>query len=112
MRRALAIFAVGVAVASVSDQLLAGDSIEHAAPSVSVAPAGTLLYLDQSQWRQADRAEKIALAADFMRIFCGNPAMPPSILVGCLDSAEESGSMFEHALICVATDRGKISTPR
>jgi hypothetical protein len=105
MRLALAIFAVGVAVVSVSDQLLAGDSIEHAAPSISVAPAGTLLYLDQSHWRQADRAEKIALATDFMRIFCGNPAMPPSNLVGCLDHAEGTGSMFERALICVKQEQ-------
>jgi hypothetical protein len=108
MRLALAILAVGLAVVSASDQSRAGDGVEQA----SVLPAGTLLYLDQSHWRQADNAQKLALAADFMRIFCGNPAMPPSILVGCLDSAEESGSMFEHALICVATDRGKISTPR
>jgi hypothetical protein len=110
MRLALAIFAVGVAVVSAFDQPRAGDGVALNAPST--APAGALLYLDRSRWRQADRAEKIALAADFMRIFCGNPAMPPSILVGCLDSAEDSGSMFERALICVATDRGKISTPR
>ncbi len=106
MRLALTILAAGVAVVSASSRPRAG--VELAAP----APAGTLLYLDQSQWRQADRAQKIALAADFMRIFCGNPAMPPSILVGCLDDAEDAGSMFEHALICVATDRARISTPR
>ncbi len=112
MRLALTILAVVLAAASVPGQLRASDSIEPAAPSASAAPAGTLLYLDQSRWRQADRAEKIALAADFMRIFCGNPAMPPSILVGCLDSAAQAGSMFERALMCVATDRAKVSTPR
>jgi hypothetical protein len=106
MRLALTILAAGVAVVSASIQPRAG--VELAAS----APAGALLYLDQSQWRQADSAQKIALATDFMRIFCGNPAMPPSILVGCLDDAEDAGSMFEHALICVATDRAGISTPR
>jgi hypothetical protein len=112
MRLTLTILAAGVAVVSASGQPRAGDGVALAAPSASAAPAGALLYLDRSRWRQADSAQKIALATDFMRIFCGNPAMPPSILVGCLDNSEETGSMFEHALICVATDRGKISTPR
>jgi hypothetical protein len=66
-------------------------------------PAGTLLYLDQSHWQQTGEAQKIALATDFMRIFCGDPAMPPPVLVGCLDQARGSGSMFERALSCVAT---------
>jgi hypothetical protein len=97
MRPALTILAAVLAAVSGSGQPRAGDGVEQA----SVLPAGTLLYLDQSQWRQADGAEKIALAADFMRIFCGNPAMPPSNLVGCLDHAEGTGSMFERALGCV-----------
>jgi hypothetical protein len=109
MRLALTILAASLAVVSASDRPRAGDGVALAAPA---APAGALLYLDRSRWRQADSSQKIALAADFMRIFCGNPAMPPSVLVGCLDDAEDAGSMFEHALICVATDRGKISTPR
>ncbi len=110
MRLALTILAVGAAIVSASGQPHAGDGVALAAPSV--APAGALLYLDRSRWRQADNAQKIALATDFMRIYCGSPAMSPSILVGCLDSAEDAGSMFERALICVATDRGRISTPR
>ena len=40
------------------------------------APAATLLYLDQQGWKQASGEAKAALAADFMRVFCGNPAMP------------------------------------
>ena len=69
------------------------------------ADAGTLLYLSPSEWQQADVTQKIALAVDFMRVFCGNPAMPASELVGCLDSAAEAGSMFERALSCIATAR-------
>ena len=101
MRPVWTILAAVLTVVAVSDQPRAGDGDEHAAPSASAVPAGTLLYLDQSRWQQADRAQKIALAADFMRIFCGNPAMPPSNLVGCLDRTEETASMFERALICV-----------
>lgn len=66
------------------------------------ANAGTLLYLAPAEWQQVDVTQKVALAADFMRVFCGNPAMPASELVGCLDSAAEAGSMFERALSCVA----------
>jgi hypothetical protein len=80
-------------------RLLAG---EVAKIAVETMPAGALLYLDQPRWQQAAEAQKIALATDFMRIFCGDPAMPPSALVGCLDRATGSGPMFERALSCVA----------
>jgi len=87
-------------VLSAAGRSLAGEVAESAAET---APAGALLYLDQSRWQQAEGVQKIALATDFMRIFCGDPAMPPSVLVGCLDQATGSGSMFERALSCVAT---------
>jgi hypothetical protein len=111
MRLAPTILAAVLAALSVSDQLRAGDSSEPAVPT-ALAAAATLLYLDQSHWRQADGAQKLALATDFMRIFCGNPAMPASILVGCLDNVEETGSIFERALSCVASDGGTASTAR
>ena len=91
---ALALFAAG--------KSLAGEVAESAAEATTV-PAGALLYLDQSRWQLAETTQKIALATDFMRIFCGDPAMPPSVLVDCLDQATDSGSMFERALSCVAT---------
>ena len=68
-----------------------------------VTPAATLLYLDQSGWQQASGEAKVALAADFMRVFCGNPAMPPADLVGCLDHADNTGPIFARAMACVAT---------
>ena len=68
-----------------------------------VPPAATLLYLDQAGWEQANGEAKVALAADFMRVFCGNPAMPPADLVGCLDRADNTGSIFARAMACVAT---------
>jgi hypothetical protein len=64
-------------------------------------PAATLLYLDQQGWEQAGREAKIALASDFMRVFCGNPAMPAADLAGCLDRSDGPGSLFERALTCV-----------
>ena len=62
----------------------------------------TLLYLDQQGWEQAGREAKSALAADFMRVFCGNPAMPPADLIACLDRSGTPGPMFERALACIA----------
>jgi hypothetical protein len=68
-----------------------------------VAPAVTLLYLDQAGWEQASGEAKAALAADFMRVFCGNPAMAAADLVSCLDRADNTGSIFARAMACVAT---------
>lgn len=66
-------------------------------------PAASLLYLDQQGWEQASGETKAALATDFMRVFCGNPAMPAATLVRCLDHSEAAGAVFERALACVAT---------
>jgi hypothetical protein len=75
-----------------------------AADPASDPPAGALLYLDQAGWREAAPERKIALAADFMRIYCGNPAMPASSLVVCLDRSADSGPLFAQALSCVAAE--------
>jgi len=69
-----------------------------------VTPAATLLYLDQQGWEQASGEAKAALAADFMRVFCGNPAMPAVDLVDCLDRSGDAGSVFTRAVACIATD--------
>ena len=65
-------------------------------------PAATLLYLDRQGWTQASGGTKTALAADFMRVFCGNPAMPVADLVNCLDRSGDAGSVFTRAMACVA----------
>ena len=65
-----------------------------------------LLYLDQIGWTHASGEAKAALAADFMRVFCGNPAMPPADLVNCLDRSGDAGSIFARAMACVATRPG------
>ena len=65
--------------------------------------AATLLYLDRAGWTRASGEAKAALAADFMRVFCGNPAMPATDLVGCLDRTDDAGPLFEHAMACIGT---------
>ena len=90
--KSLAIIAAVVALTIAATRARAADT----------APA-TLLYLDQQGWTQASGETKAALAADFMRVFCGNPAMPPADLVGCLDRGGPAGSMFERAMACIAT---------
>ena len=101
MRLLRTAFAISLALFA-AEESRASEVVQSTAEGTA-APAGALLYLDQSRWQQAEGAQKIALATDFMRIFCGDPAMPPSVLVGCLDQATGSGSMFERALSCVAT---------
>jgi hypothetical protein len=67
-------------------------------------PVATLLYLNQAGWEQASGEARTALATDFMRVFCGNPAMPAAGLVDCLDSTAPAGSIFARAMACIATD--------
>jgi hypothetical protein len=74
----------------------------HAEDAPHTIP-GALMYLDQTGWGRASGEEKTALAADFMRVFCGNPAMPPADLVDCLDRSGDAGSIFARAMACVAT---------
>ena len=97
MRWLLAL-AVGAMVASAAADSRA-DGEPRAASPVS---AGTLLYLDKPGWSQADGTRKVAIAADFMRVFCGDPNMPPRDLVDCLDRSEGLEPLFERALSCVA----------
>ena len=66
-------------------------------------PAAGLLYLDQQGWQQSSGEAKAALAADFMRVFCGNPAMPAANLVDCLDRSDDAGPIFERAMACAGT---------
>jgi hypothetical protein len=103
MRLPLTTLAMAFVLLFAAEKPRAGNADESAAGRTSNVPPGMLLYLDQTRWQQADRTQKIALATDFMRIFCGDPAMPTSVLVACLDEARDSGSMFERALSCVAT---------
>ena len=68
------------------------------------ASGTTLLYLDQQGWEHAGREAKVALAADFMRVFCGNPTMSAADLVNCLERSGDAGSVFTRAMACTAAD--------
>ena len=68
------------------------------------AAAASLLYIDRQEWTQASSEAKTAFAADFMRVFCGNPAMPAADLVNCLDRTGDAGPIFEHALACIGAN--------
>lgn len=84
----------------------AGSAAAEAAPrTASPVSAGTLLYLDMPEWSNADSARKVAIASDFMRVFCGDPAMPAPELVDCLDRSAGAEPLFERALSCVAAGR-------
>ena len=79
----------------------AGARAGQATDPASDPPAGALIYLDRTGWQAAAPARKTALAVDFMRIYCGNPAMPASSLVACLDASADSGPLFAQGLSCV-----------
>ena len=100
--RWLLAFAVGL----VATLAAAGSGANEGAPRAALpVSANTLLYLGQPEWSQADNARKVAIAADFMRVFCGDPGMPALDLVDCLDRSAGTEALFERALSCVATRR-------
>ena len=100
MRWLLAL-AAGVVAASAA----AGSPADEGTRVAFPISAGTLLYLDKPGWSQADGARKLGIAADFMRVFCGDPGMPAIDLVDCLDRSEGVEPLFERAISCVAGRR-------
>jgi len=94
--KAIRVIVVTALVTAAPCTSMRAEDAPHAMP-------GALMYLDQTEWGRASGEEKSALAADFMRVFCGNPAMSPADLVGCLDRADNTGSIFARAMACVAT---------
>jgi len=63
----------------------------------------SLNFMTLRDWRRSPPDEKIALAADFMRIFCVRPAMAPARLADCLDREEHGAALFDGAMACVKT---------
>ena len=100
MKRPPVLPAAAIALVLASAGARAGQATDPA----SDPPAGALIYLDRTGWQAAAPARKTALAVDFMRIYCGNPAMPASSLVACLDASADSGPLFAQALSCVAAE--------
>jgi len=75
-------------------------------PLLVVQPASgeeaSLLYLDHAGWEKQSSPGKIALAADFMRIFCADQTMSPASLADCLDRDKANDAMFERAIACAS----------
>jgi hypothetical protein len=78
--------------------LAAGGVVEV---SETAAEETSLLYLAPDDWRKQAPLRKVALAADFMRIFCADPTMSPASLADCLDR-EKTGAPFERAIACAS----------
>ena len=96
------------AVACVLLPLLVQEAAGGAAMSSDVASEETsLLYLSPQDWEKQPAMRKIALAADFMRIFCTDQTMSPASLAACLDRDSASSALFERAIACASTLAGR-----
>ncbi|WP_076866784.1 hypothetical protein [Bradyrhizobium mercantei] len=62
----------------------------------------SLLYLSSSDWQRQSAPRKVALAEDFMRIFCTDQRMSAASLADCLDHDKADGAPFERAMACVS----------
>jgi hypothetical protein len=63
----------------------------------------SLLYASAAQWHDAHQPMRIALACEFMRIYCGDPAIAPEELVTCISA--HPGEVFTAALACSVRSR-------
>ncbi|MCC8962154.1 hypothetical protein H8A95_07440 [Bradyrhizobium sp. Pear76] len=70
--------------------------------AVESADDASLLYLSSSDWDRQTTPRKVALAADFMRIFCTVQTMSAASLADCLDRNAVDGAPFERAMACVS----------
>ena len=86
---------VGLALGAATLAYAADDAAPHRSLS--------LLYASAAQWQDVDRPTRIALAREFMRIYCGDPAMQPEQLVDCVD--DHPGEVFATALACSVRSR-------
>ena len=78
-----------------------------AMPSDVASEETSLLYLSPHDWEKQPATRKIALAADFMRIFCTDQNMSPASLAACLDRDRANGVLFERAIACASTLAGR-----
>ncbi|WP_375780174.1 hypothetical protein ACE103_15835 [Bradyrhizobium sp. ma5] len=81
---------------------LAVQPAAHGAAAESGADDASLLYLSSGDWQRQSAPRKVALAADFMRIFCTDQRMSAASLADCLDRDKADGALFERAIACVS----------
>ncbi|MBR0798979.1 hypothetical protein JQ615_26680 [Bradyrhizobium jicamae] len=75
---------------------------EPTARAGAVSEDESLLYLDHADWQKQPAQRKLALTADFMRIFCTDQTMSAASLADCLDHDTANGAMFERAIACAS----------
>ena len=95
------------AVACVLLSLLAEATAGGAATSDAAREETSLLYLSPRDWERQPATRRIALAADFMRIFCADQTMSPASLADCLDRDSANGALFERAIACASALAGR-----
>ncbi|MBR0751976.1 hypothetical protein JQ604_07250 [Bradyrhizobium jicamae] len=83
----------------------AGALLAMTSTLAQAGPETSLLYLEPVDWPKQSTVQRLALASDFMRIFCTDQTMPAALLVECLDGDRTNGPMFERAIACVASRR-------
>ncbi|MGY4320536.1 hypothetical protein ACVWW1_009863 [Bradyrhizobium sp. JR3.5] len=89
------------AVAGALLALLAAQPVAWGATAENSADDASLLYLSSGDWERQSAPRKVALAADFMRIFCTDQKMSAASLADCLDRDKADGAPFERAIACV-----------
>ena len=82
--------------------VLATQPAARGATAESSADDASLLYLSSSDWARQSAPRKVALAADFMRIFCTDQRMSAASLADCLARDRVDGAPFERAMACVS----------
>ncbi|MDH2379956.1 hypothetical protein [Bradyrhizobium sp. CER78] len=82
--------------------LLAAQPAARGAAAESSTDDASLLYLSSGEWERQSAPRKLALAADFMRIFCTDQRMSAALLADCLDRDKADGAPFERAMACVS----------
>jgi hypothetical protein len=90
------------AVAGALLALLTVQPAARGAAAESSADDASLIYLSSGDWARQPAPRKVALAADFMRIFCTDQRMSAASLADCLDRNAADGALFERAMACVS----------
>lgn len=71
-----------------------------------IAPTMPLWYMTAKSWRVANARLRHDAVADYMRLFCGAPAMSQNALIACIDQKVRSlpalETLFLTATRCLA----------
>jgi hypothetical protein len=91
----------GSALAAVALALQLSASATATAAGAEPLPPQSLVFMTAQEWRKSSAPQRQTLAADFMRVFCVQPAMSPAKLSACLDGELRDGPAFDPAIQCL-----------